>query len=224
MKRLVLFSVLAVFAFPARAAAASRHVVDLASGRLDGHVIFGGTIVGVIASLGRPDFRSGPRGVYRIGWGTRSSAARCATSSSAVFSAAALRPTSPSCAAATPTRSRCCARTPAKAAAASASSLPAPARSTSLRNRADARYMVTVWQARITQRQAASVRSGTQPRRAVASGRFGTVPWRFLATDASDGSVCLTLMLPQRSGGGSSEYGSIFGPHAWALAVTGPTM
>jgi len=71
MKRLVLLSTLAVLAFPASAAASATHVVDLASGRLDGQVIFGHTVAGVTAALGRPDFRSGPRGVYRIGWGTR---------------------------------------------------------------------------------------------------------------------------------------------------------
>ena len=71
MKRLVLLLALAALAFPASAAPASTHVVDLSTGRLDGHVIFGRTVAGVTAALGRPDFRSGPRGVYRIGWGTR---------------------------------------------------------------------------------------------------------------------------------------------------------
>jgi hypothetical protein len=71
MKRLLLFSTVAVLAFPAAGAhGATTHTVDLASGRLDGHRILGRTIAGVTAALGRPDFHSGSRSRYRIGWGT----------------------------------------------------------------------------------------------------------------------------------------------------------
>jgi hypothetical protein len=71
MKRLLLFSAVAVLAFPAAGAhGATTHTVDLSSGRLDSDRILGRTIAGVTAALGRPDFRGGPRSRYRLGWGT----------------------------------------------------------------------------------------------------------------------------------------------------------
>ena len=45
----------------------------------------------------------------------------------------------------------------------------------------------------------------------VAKGTFGTVPWTLAATDSADGQMCLTMTLPQRLGGGSTECGTIFG-------------
>jgi hypothetical protein len=48
----------------------------------------------------------------------------------------------------------------------------------------------------------------------VASGAFGVVGWKLSATDSRDGYVCLTMTLPQRLGGRSSECGAIFGPGA----------
>jgi hypothetical protein len=56
---------------------------------------------------------------------------------------------------------------------------------------------------------AAARRDGT-----VATGKFGSVVWRLSATDAADGSYCLTMTLPSRSGGAASACGSIFGSSA----------
>jgi hypothetical protein len=71
MKRLLLLSVLVMLALSASASAAPTRVVDLTTGRMDGHLILGRTVAEVTAVLGRPDFRSGPRSSYRIGWGAR---------------------------------------------------------------------------------------------------------------------------------------------------------
>ena len=73
MKRLLLLSALAVLALPAVGAQATPgHMVDLASGRVDGHSVLGRTVAQVTAALGRPDFRVGPGSRYRIGYGTPS--------------------------------------------------------------------------------------------------------------------------------------------------------
>ncbi|MGZ4317598.1 MAG: hypothetical protein ACXVRS_17475 [Gaiellaceae bacterium] len=47
------------------------HSVDLSNGRIDGRLVLGRTVAGVTAALGRPDFRSGPKGSYVVGWGSR---------------------------------------------------------------------------------------------------------------------------------------------------------
>ena len=49
---------------------ANTHMIDLATGTVDGHRVLGRTVAGVTAGLGRPDFRSGRGNSYRIGWGT----------------------------------------------------------------------------------------------------------------------------------------------------------
>jgi len=73
MRRLLVLAMLAVLALPAAAGAvgASAHTVDLAKGYVDGHRILGLTVAQVVAALGRPDFRVGPRSGYRIGYGAR---------------------------------------------------------------------------------------------------------------------------------------------------------
>jgi hypothetical protein len=53
---------------------------------------------------------------------------------------------------------------------------------------------------------AAARRDGT-----IATGRFGTAAWRLSATDAADGTYCVTMTLRSRSGGGGTSCGSIFG-------------
>lgn len=47
------------------------HSLGVSNGRIDGHPVLGRTVAGVTAALGRPDFRSGPRGRYVVGWGSR---------------------------------------------------------------------------------------------------------------------------------------------------------
>jgi hypothetical protein len=72
MNRLFLLVTLAVAMFPAVGAqATTSKSLDLASGRVNGHRILGLTVTQVVATLGRPDFRVGPRSRYRIGYGTR---------------------------------------------------------------------------------------------------------------------------------------------------------
>lgn len=72
MKRLLLLVTLAVTMFSADGAQATASTsVDLASGRVNGHRILGLTVAQVVAALGRPDFRVGPRSGYRIGYGAR---------------------------------------------------------------------------------------------------------------------------------------------------------
>ena len=58
----------AALALPGGAAA---HTIDLSTGRVDGQRILGRTVAGVTAALGRPDFRTGPRAHYALGWGDR---------------------------------------------------------------------------------------------------------------------------------------------------------
>ena len=71
MRRLLLLAVLtAIGVTAAEANAAPAHVVDLASGRVDGKQVLGRTIAGVTAALGSPDFRVGSAARYRIGWGS----------------------------------------------------------------------------------------------------------------------------------------------------------
>ena len=70
MRRLLLLFAVVLLALPAGAMGATTHTVDLATGRVDGHRVLGRTIAGVTAALGRPDFRSGLRPRYTLGWGT----------------------------------------------------------------------------------------------------------------------------------------------------------
>jgi hypothetical protein len=73
MKRLLLLCAFAVLALPTVGAqATSGHTVNLANGRVDGHLVLGRTVAQVTAALGRPDFRVGPRSRHRIGYGTQS--------------------------------------------------------------------------------------------------------------------------------------------------------
>jgi hypothetical protein len=73
MKRLLLLCTLAVLTMPAVGAQATTgRSVDLATGHVSGHRVLGLTAAQVIAVLGRPDFRVGPRSRYRIGYGPQS--------------------------------------------------------------------------------------------------------------------------------------------------------
>lgn len=73
MRRLLLLVVLASVAVPAAGVhAATAHVFDLGSGRVDGKQVLGRTVAGVTAALGAPNFRVGPTARYRIGWGSQS--------------------------------------------------------------------------------------------------------------------------------------------------------
>ena len=60
------------FGLPKAAAAgrADTHMLDLSTGLVDGRRVLGRPVAGVTAALGRPDFRVGGGGRYRIGWGT----------------------------------------------------------------------------------------------------------------------------------------------------------
>jgi hypothetical protein len=72
VRRMLLLSTIAVVVLmPSVARGAASHTVDLASGRVDGHLVLGRTIAGVTAGLGRPDFRVVSQAGYRIGWGDR---------------------------------------------------------------------------------------------------------------------------------------------------------
>lgn len=71
MKPLLLLAVAAALALPTSAVGAAGHTVDLATGKLDGQRILGRTVAGVTAALGRPDFRTGLRSRYVLGWGDR---------------------------------------------------------------------------------------------------------------------------------------------------------
>jgi hypothetical protein len=51
-------------------AGTTAHRVDLASGALDGHLVYGLTTAQVASLLGRPDFETGAGVIRRIGWGT----------------------------------------------------------------------------------------------------------------------------------------------------------
>jgi hypothetical protein len=54
---------------PASGFAANTHRISLATGELDGKQVLGMSLGEVTATIGKPDFRSGPRSRYRIGWG-----------------------------------------------------------------------------------------------------------------------------------------------------------
>ena len=71
MKRLPLLIGLAALALSSGAAGAVPRTVDLATSTVDGHRVLGRTVAGVTAALGRPDFRSGQRSRYVLGWGGR---------------------------------------------------------------------------------------------------------------------------------------------------------
>lgn len=73
MRRLLLVFGIALLTFPVSAVGASVRTVDLATGRIDGHRVFGRSVAGVTAALGRPDFREGRPGRYGyvVGWGRR---------------------------------------------------------------------------------------------------------------------------------------------------------
>jgi hypothetical protein len=73
MKRLLLLCAFAGLALPTVGAqATSGHTVNLANGRVDGHLVLGRTVAQVTAALGHPDFRVGPASRHRIGYGTPS--------------------------------------------------------------------------------------------------------------------------------------------------------
>jgi hypothetical protein len=73
MKRLLLLCAFAGLALPTVGAqATSDHTVNLANGRVDGHLVLGRTVAQVTAALGHPDFRLGPASRHRIGYGTPS--------------------------------------------------------------------------------------------------------------------------------------------------------
>jgi hypothetical protein len=54
---------------PASSFAANTQRISLATGELDGKPVLGMSLGEVTATIGKPDFSSGPRSRYRIGWG-----------------------------------------------------------------------------------------------------------------------------------------------------------
>jgi hypothetical protein len=64
---LALFGILLLA--PASASLRNTYRISLATGELDGKPVLGMSLREVTATLGKPDFRSGPRSRYRIGWG-----------------------------------------------------------------------------------------------------------------------------------------------------------
>lgn len=61
------------------------------------------------------------------------------------------------------------------------------------------------------------------PKGTIASGMFGRIAWRLSATDAADGSFCVTVKLSLHSSGGATACGSIYGPRAHGITYLAHT-